>query len=335
MTLNHTNLVKVLPQTYLALDLAYYVIKHWAIYGIFTFGFVGNTISFLITNKKEYRHVSTGVYMTSLAVLDNACLLVMMMYNMLSVQRLGDGIQDRQNFHVWFVFFNFSCQYASRLLLAAMTADRAYKVLFPLRAKSTGTTSKTKKVIIVVTLIPAIANINFFFTIKVLFIRTDDETPAYSFPEVPWIELMVTGWTLFIAVILPFFTILTSNILIIYGVQRAASARTDMVSVNDKAKENHLTRMLILVSVAYIILCLPDAVNELVFSIPEVSSQYVMSSDYWRTRAVLIGWTLAQVSAMNHAVNFFLYVLGGGKTYRQDVKKLFTGCLNQLPITKQ
>ena len=81
--------------------------------------------------------------------------------------------------------------------------------------------------------------------------------------------------------------------------------------------------MLILVSVAYFILCVPYGVSEVILAAPDVVGIYDMSVPYWQVRLSLITYVMIHWSALNHVVNFYLYVLGGGKQYRDDVKQIF------------
>jgi preprotein translocase subunit SecG len=169
-----------------------------------------------------------------------------------------------------------------------------------------------------------------FFTYDVFFAGTDDETALLIYPEAPWVEVLIGTWTLLIAAVVPFVIILISNIFIIYGVRRAAASRNKMADgTGSQSKENHLTRMLILISVAYIILCLPYGVSEVVLSLPEVAAVYDLRYPYWRMRIILINMALSEISAANHVVNFYLYILGGGKHYRDDVKHLFRVCIGK------
>ncbi|XP_064644611.1 galanin receptor 2b-like [Lineus longissimus] len=315
------------PTSYPALEIVYTILTKWAPYPIFTIGFFGNTLSLLITTKQENRHITTCVYMTALAVIDNMFLALWILSSSLTYHGLGDSIQDRHTFHrtLWYLFY--TTVQVSRLILAAMTVDRAYAVMFPLAARSICTVSKTIKVILFMTLIPTLVNISMFFTFDVLFIGTPDETGLLHFPQMPWVEVFFGTWTLLIAVVIPFIIILISNIIIIYGVRRAATNRSKMADgTGNNAKENHLTKMLILISVAYVILCLPYGISEVVLKRPEVAATYDLSSTYWRLRLLVVTFALSQISALNHVVNFYLYILGGGKHYRDDVKQVFKSC---------
>jgi hypothetical protein len=157
----------------------------------------------------------------------------------------------------------------------------------------------------------------------VFFSGTEEETVLLSYPDAPWVEVIVGTYVLFIAVVIPFIIIFVANILIIYGVKRAAADRNKMSDkARNNSKEAHLTRMLILISVAFIVLCLPFGVSEVVLSQPDVAAEYDLRAIYWRLRLIVINYALSEISCMNHVVNFYLYILGGGKHYRNNVKAI-------------
>jgi peptidoglycan hydrolase-like protein with peptidoglycan-binding domain len=64
------------PYFLLALD----IIKKYVLISVTLIGIFGNVVSCCITTKKEYRHISTCLYMSVLAVVDTVCLLVYMGY---------------------------------------------------------------------------------------------------------------------------------------------------------------------------------------------------------------------------------------------------------------
>ena len=118
--------------------------------------------------------------------------------------------------------------------------------------------------------------------------------------------------TLFVAALIPCLTILVANIIIIYGVRKAGKERGKISEgKGSSAKENSLTRMLILLSVAFIIFCVPYAVGEVILKLPEVAALYDLSDPYWKLRLSVISYALSGISALNKVVNFYLYIAGG------------------------
>jgi neuromedin U receptor 2 len=206
-----------------------------------------------------------------------------------------------------------------------MSVDRACAVLFPLKAKTLCTTSRAKKIIITIGIIPALINTHMFFTFDIyLPDQLEFATVVLDFKEVPWVESIIVTYNLLLGFLVPFLIILVSNNVILVVVKRASSGRNQL---NKKANENtkedqHLTRMLIFISVAYIILCSPYSIYEIVFSTPEVTAAYDISDIYWLLRRELIHWSMSLLTSTNSAINFYLYILGGGKKFRSDALKV-------------
>ena len=219
----------------------------------------------------------------------------------------------------------------SRLYLAAMTVDRPCALLFPLRAKSLCTPARTRKMTMILTLIPLLVNISFFFTFKVFVIGTHDEIAILFHPVAEWVTMFFSMYTLFSTVMIPFPIILIGNILIIYGIRKAARNRSKITdgTAGTTTKEKHLTRVLILLSMAFVILCLPLGIYEVLMSIPEVSAIYDLSDPYWKLRVSITYLALSELSSFNHVINFFLYVLGGGKKFRDDTKEVLGICFGR------
>ena len=57
-----------------------HIIRDRLFYVVAGFGFIGNTLSIVISTKKEYRKVSTYAYMTAIAVEDTLLLINILIY---------------------------------------------------------------------------------------------------------------------------------------------------------------------------------------------------------------------------------------------------------------
>jgi hypothetical protein len=169
-----------------------------------------------------------------------------------------------------------------------------------------------------------------FFTYVPYFEGSDMESAILDYPDPPWLEITVGAYNLAIGTVIPLTVIITSNILIIASVKRSAISRSKMAAQSDTEKgrtdERQLTRMLILVSIAYVIFSVPIRTYEIILTIPEIVSTYNMNDPYWRLRYNVQFWLLAEMHHMNYAVNFYLYILGGGGKYRRNVKEVFKSC---------
>ena len=91
-----TNVPLVTHATYWAMAMGVYFLHKWFPFVYVTLGVIGNVTSFLITTKRTNRHISTCVFMSSLAVIDSAELVTSgLFYRLLVSHGLGLGIHDR------------------------------------------------------------------------------------------------------------------------------------------------------------------------------------------------------------------------------------------------
>jgi hypothetical protein len=147
-----------------------------------------------------------------------------------------------------------------------------------------------------------------------------------SVPDAPHLETLGNTSQLAIGTVLPFSIIIFSNVWIII-VLRSASQERSKMGVSKGGQETrekettYLTRMLILVSIAYVITSIPYRLYDIIMGMPEINSIYEMQEEYWNLRFYDQHFILAQVWITNYAINFYLYCIGGGKKYRNDARK--------------
>ncbi|XP_064630327.1 cysteinyl leukotriene receptor 1-like [Lineus longissimus] len=295
-------------------------------------GVVGNIISFLATASKDNRKISVCVYMSALSVVDTMVLLTQGAYLLLnfilSTESSTQEVQVASNVQQYIWYSNNTFGMLSGLFLAMMSTDRAIAIQFPFRAKSICTPLNAKKAIILVSFIPAALNINLFFTYRTQQdTLTGSITEVLDYPNPKWVETVVGLYILLFGTIFPFTVIIFCNTLIILNVQKASRRRQKMDAANKPGttgeKENHLTRMLILVSLTYLILSIPLRLSTVVFKIPELAKMYDLTDDYWQLRLYLVKMVLFTLWTLNFAVNFYMYLLGGGQKFRNETKKVF------------
>jgi hypothetical protein len=157
-------------------------------------------------------------------------------------------------------------------------------------------------------------------------IGDDVNTIALSFEEYPWVEVSIVVYQGSITTLIPFSLVFVANILILRGVHIAAYQRRNLgeTKKTGDAENKNLTRMLLLVSFAFLICCAPYMLYEVTFLIPAINSIYIDTDIYWLLREGVIMWTTGMITQMNHAVNFYLYVLGGGKKFQTDAKNVLS-----------
>ena len=129
--------------------------------------------------------------------------------------------------------------------------------------------------------------------------------------------------------LIPFCIIVVSNIWIIITVRKANEERKKMEVIKEEGKKKrekdtkYLSRMLILVCIAYVTSSIPYRMYDALMNLPELMSLYDFTKVYWILRYQIEYWWLLVLWHQNYSINFFLYCIGGGRKYRNDVKALF------------
>ncbi|XP_064626805.1 cysteinyl leukotriene receptor 1-like isoform X2 [Lineus longissimus] len=223
----------------------------------------------------------------------------------------------------WYSVYTFGT--LSGLSLAQMSIDRLIAVRFPLRAIQLCTTGRTKRTVAITYTTIITLNLHVFFVYK-------KEGPLMLNVVIPGhhvLQTLVLQYHLFIGTVLPFAVIVVCNIWIIVTLKNSAKWRkqTNKTTVNNggqKSREtSHLTRMLVTVCVAYVVTTIPYRLYVVFMEgVPELVDLYDMNETYWNLRYTAQYWLFSNLWVSNYGINFYLYCVGGGSKYRNDVKKM-------------
>ncbi|XP_064619610.1 uncharacterized protein LOC135483041 [Lineus longissimus] len=289
-------------------------------------GIPGNALAIIVANRKHNRQLSPCVYMTAMGVADTVLLLERIMAIVLNKVLLAHGFVTEPLW--WFriqVYILYTSSILSGLFLAGMSVDRLIAVRFPMDAQRLCTTSRARTTVVMMFLSIAVLNGHLFYVLQYFY---DKQLGIYAIlilapdPELEILEGISTSFQLVVGTILPFFIIFTCNILIIITLKQASKARQRLETnqKNVELKSQHLTRMLLFVSFAYVITTLPYRLYHLTMKIPVVANLYDLRVLYWRKQYVISVWSLIIVWMFNYSLNFYLYCIGGGRKYRDDAK---------------
>jgi hypothetical protein len=150
---------------------------------------------------------------------------------------------------------------------------------------------------------------------------------AVSIPENSAYESIVLAYHLGVGSVIPFVVIVFCNFCIITTIRAAAEKRGTM-GQDEKSKKNmeketsYLTRMLVIVCIAYACLSIPYRLYDFMLMIPAIGNRYDKASNYWHWRYLFETWVLLHVWDWNYGINFYLYCIGGGRRYRSEVARM-------------
>ena len=224
---------------------------------------------------------------------------------------------------VLFVFY--SSIHGSVSILVTMTAERFIVVWFPFQAK---TICKKKNCIIAIVLVSVVIlsiNSHNLFTRQLIHIGNGTSVCLESNIakiDMPHGHFHVYVWPWIDATIYSFFPIIsifTLNTLII-GKIKSADKMTGKNTKESKSQSDQITKTLLIVSFAFLILTSPIGIMLLVeksWQFQDDPYQYAV----WRVLRSIAGL----MECMNHSINFFLYCLGGER-FRRAVARLFCSC---------
>ena len=194
-------------------------------------------------------------------------------------------------------------------------------VTFPMKAATLCTPKRAVRVTAITFAIEATIHLQAFFLYKLP--DVPNATLIASYPDARCRETLFHVYNLILGTIAPFSILVISNTIITISIRRAATRRKQMAVVASEktGKEPNLTAMLMMTTFFYFLLSSPKRIYDTVYP------QYDLADPYWLARHSLqfIVWDKAWVA--NFAINFYVYFLGGGRKFRQDVKDIFVrGC---------
>ncbi|XP_064629378.1 mu-type opioid receptor-like [Lineus longissimus] len=310
----------------LVLRIVYIIVTKYSWIIIAIVGLFGNVMSIIITLQKKNRHISTCNYMTALALADTM-VLIELIWAMILMFWTTDPLSEFAMQTMWYQSYSFGI--LSGFYLAEMTIDRLIAVKFPMAARRLCTTRRAFVTIVVTFIVIGGLNLYIYFTYRyVQDNETDEGVFRMSVPHAPELETLGNASQLAFGTILPFCVIVFCNVWIIVVVRNASHER-DLMGVGDRGQKTrekettYLIRMLILVSIAYVLTSIPYRLYDTLIGIPVIRVHYNLSEEYWFLRFNSQDFIMLQFWEINYGINFYLYCIGGGKKYRSDVKQRF------------
>ena len=228
----------------------------------------------------------------------------------------------------WFCTLNntivFASTLCSTLFIVSMTFDRFYSIIKPHKAASFNTVKRAEITII------CIITFSILYNVPHLFISTNEGLQCVPYGKsMQYVQGQFYYWLSFaINFALPFVLLLIMNCFIIHTIRNRAKLKGKQPLKEEKGEgqdqghkvkssETQVYVILLLVTFAFLILTTPAYVFFL----------YVMVVDYGKTPESFAGFYLfynvgQKTYYTNYGINFFLYVISGGK-FRADLIKLF------------
>ena len=285
-------------------------------------GIVGNTLA--IITLMRMRHASGSYFLIALTLADFGVLATWAIFWLQPM--FPPLLLDSHDWACKLVLFAFySSIHGSVSILVTMTAERFIVVWFPFQAK---TICKKKNCMIAIVLVSVIIlsiNSHNLFT-RQLIDMGNGTTKCLSSNiakiGMPHGHFHVYVWPWVDAAIYSFIPIVSLFILnsLIIGKIKSADKMSGKNTKESKPQSDQITKTLLIVSFAFLILTSPIGIMLLVeksWQFQDDPYQYAV----WRVLRSIAGL----MQCVNHSINFFLYCLGGER-FRRAVARLLCSC---------
>ncbi|XP_022318229.1 FMRFamide receptor-like [Crassostrea virginica] len=300
---------------------------HWyssSIFGtIFVIvGIIGNILSIMIWSRKSMR-TSTGIYLIAQALSDMGLLIFFFITD--SLPMIAPSVKTSYAFGVFFSYIGYPIFFLfvvySIWMTVGVTVDRYIQVCWFTKAKEMCSNKRALVGIGIIALLCFIINTPHFKTFYP--IPGSDRAPsdaAFGFTEFGlsegsqryefWVHCMFL-------VLVPWLTIFTLNLLIIFRVVRANKGMSNRKSVQgqEKAKkaENQMTRLLLTVTFVFLILIALQCITQCFFMMqPEIADMRIVNEAFSVAKLGIV---------INSSINFFLYCFSARK-FRKELLKV-------------
>ena len=289
-------------------------------------GLAGNSLAFVILQTRSMRTSATSFLLSALAVCDTGCLLTEVLNSWVSDMTHSQVEMRKYNIHTCraHIFFTFMFHHMSPVTLIYLTIQRVVCVYVPLKAKIFCSRDNTVKVWFSTFTLFAVFHI-------VINFKVDQTVIVGGFKQCYFSRDMRGWYNLTDAVIesyLPSTVIFTGNILILVKVKYNRmklfpSQAAAQQNLNTTSASNAMTRMLVVVTTAFILLTAPYYIWINSADRDKLYSENRLE----RVQALLRYAVCYHLLELNFSINFFLYCVFGQRFRRAMIGAMTCGKL--------
>jgi hypothetical protein len=282
-------------------------------------GIFGNIISYLLQDLPKYRSSSTCFYMKALSVSDTLHLGGVALQRVVFAIAIGN---IEQTVYLKWICINywFWVHYpitVSSILLCVMSFDRLLALVFPLKSHSWCTIGRARKFTCAVYVISGAVHL------PIQFFRVELKTNRgwmcpFHLPE--YIGSVYNEFHSIVSTYAPIIIISLNNCGIIAIFKTSEQRRRQLLATTEtkeRSKEGHITRMLVIVCVTFVVGLLPSRIR--------LAYWQSVGGEYGR-RVALLRRLSTSITGLfihsNFALNCYLYIIPV-KKFRDDLKQMF------------
>ena len=297
-------------------DPAYMAAKHinnYKIYPLMVIALIGNALSITVLLKRGLLSSTCNFFLVNLAVWDT--LLIWLRGVSFILTTIKGGTLSSAGCKTIVYLQNVAVQNAVWVVVI-MTIDRFVAIRFPLKMVRLCTLKRAKITLCGLLVFTLIFNVEYFIIVE-SYIRLDLPSCRYVAQYENFANKIWSWIDMAVYAIVPEIAIFTLNVIIITTLRRARKSQADLVKVRGKVKKDHLTPMLLTVSIVFFLLTTPKTC-------------LIIIKGYWNFKKTVDSFVLYHLlntifrllADLNHCINFFLYFVSG-PSFRKDLAKLF------------
>ena len=290
---------------------------------IIIIGTIGNILSLLTVTYRHCRKSSFTVYLAALAITDTAYLYVSVLSEWL-INAFDINFGSFRNIWCKMAFFlSFLASHASSWLIVALTFERTFCTYFPSKTKTVCVPRTGYIVVSTIIGVLLLMNVHLLYAVQGSEVTVNNTFSTICEIDVPGYKTVyanIFAWVdLLIYFLLPVSIIVIANSATVVGILRRNSLTAALTTVNsNRMKRNrYLLIITLLVSCAFVIFLSPVTIFLVVM--PNIYEDIILFPAKDRNIIYLIFTALSNWSFLNHAVNFFLYILSGER-FRRELK---------------
>ena len=313
------------------------------------FGFIGNTVSFLVMCSGAYRRKSYGYYLRALAVFDNLTLIISLLFALNDATfDMSKNSESNSTYSGLFThhttasckiteFMRHVVYLMSSWLVVCFTVDRFIAVCFPLLRVRYCTDKSAKYTIAFVLAAIMLSQSYHLVFIERLDRLQNPHVPCHAPVEpdksirLTYLGLNYFWYSLLLRFAFPFLAVAICNGCVIYHIERMKTGRHHSES-RRKQKANLAIYTLYAVCACFIITLLPNAIITIIQYVEFMRHDQVKQQLYCTLQVVYTPFHIIRM--VNYAANCVLYGLTG-QQFRRELKKLLRCCFHNYSITKR
>ena len=295
-------------------------------------GTIGNLLSIIAVTNRHSKKSSFTVFMLSLAIVDTFALYAINVEKLFS-DSLKVTIKEHSAAACKLIgFFEQLIPDVSSWLIVCLTVERCLCTILP-HIITTINSPKTGYIVVATILIILILlNLHLVIGFDLLPIPEIFDNSlavltgsrAYRcYPKDPiYQEFYFSHWnwiTFSVYCLVPFVIIVTANTITVLQVYRSARFNRSSTMSNSSARTRQLLAITLLVSFTFVILGMPEPLMD-IWNVEQKGAE--IDEQLFALKGGVLWITFNYMRTINHAINFWLYVVSG-KKFRQDLKAAF------------